>query len=452
MTVSTTVRRAGPFTGNDVTTVFPFAFKVFTTADIVAVTALAGVETTLILGVDYSALINADQDAAPGGQITLTSPLASTKRLVITSGVEASQLTQVTNGGGFFPKVFNDVFDKAVILIQQLAEKTSRAMTVAITSSVSNLNVPVLGDAVLRWNPAGTALIAQSIASLGLSAALPSQLSNGGKVLGTDGISPLWVGVRERLTGNRTYWVSATGNDANTGLTAGAPFLTGQAAVNAAQALDLNGFTVTIQLVDGTYAGQIFVAGLIPGQKAPGQLVIQGNVATPANVVLSFNGADFVISAQLGGQVQVQGVRFNAAGANPFDLVATTNGLIAVQNVEFGTASLHTYARSGGEIQIIGSYTITGPAASHLRAEYGGRIRPFSGITATLTGTPAFSVAFAHFPFAGIAEAVGLTYTGGATGPRYVIGGNSAVLTNGGGANYFPGNSAGSTATGGQYL
>ena len=48
MTISSEVRKAGPYDGNDVTTSFPFSFKVFSADDVVVVlTDPAGIETTL---------------------------------------------------------------------------------------------------------------------------------------------------------------------------------------------------------------------------------------------------------------------------------------------------------------------------------------------------------------------------------------------------------------------
>jgi hypothetical protein len=44
-----------------------------------------------------------------------------------------------------------------------------------------------------------------------------------------------------------------------------------------------------------------------------------------------------------------------------------------------------------------------------------------------------------------------VTYSGAATGSRYGAALNGVIQTNGGGATYFPGNSAGSTSVGGQY-
>lgn len=156
MTVSTTNRKAGPFTGNGVTTVFPFVFRMFSTADLVVVRAVAGVETTLTLGVDYTAILNADQDGSPGGQITLGAPLASGAMMVITSALPATQLVQVTNGGGFFPAVFNAVFDRLTILVQQVIETTGRNLTFAVTDDASGIGtLPALAGrkgTVLQFN------------------------------------------------------------------------------------------------------------------------------------------------------------------------------------------------------------------------------------------------------------------------------------------------------------
>jgi len=62
------------------------------------------------------------------------------------------------------------------------------------------------------------------------------------------------VSDREILTADRTYYVATTGNDGNSGLTVGSPFLTLQKAIDViAGDLDIRGYNLTIQLADGTY-------------------------------------------------------------------------------------------------------------------------------------------------------------------------------------------------------
>ena len=138
MTISSTNRKAGPYIGNGTTTVFPFYFKVFTAADVevVRLTVATNVETTLALTTDYTVALNTDQNATPGGSITLVAgALAAGFNLVITSDIGNLQPTDLTNQGGFYPDVINDALDRATIQIQQLQESVDRAALLPITSA-----------------------------------------------------------------------------------------------------------------------------------------------------------------------------------------------------------------------------------------------------------------------------------------------------------------------------
>lgn len=69
-TISSTLRRAGPFDGNDATTELPFLFKVFAKGDVlVTLIDSAGVESVAVLDSDYAVTLNSDQDTSPGGKI-----------------------------------------------------------------------------------------------------------------------------------------------------------------------------------------------------------------------------------------------------------------------------------------------------------------------------------------------------------------------------------------------
>lgn len=159
MTISSTTRLAGPFTGTGTVGTFPFTFKVFLTSDILVVINVAGVETTLALTSDYSVALNSDQDNSPGGSITLnalsTTPgiiggvLANADTLVISSQVPQLQQTTLTNFGGFFPTVINAMVDRLTILVQQVAQLAGRAVTVPITDGSAAVQLP---GKVLRAN------------------------------------------------------------------------------------------------------------------------------------------------------------------------------------------------------------------------------------------------------------------------------------------------------------
>lgn len=157
MTVAATTRRAGPFAGNGVTTVFPFAFKVFSRSDVaVILTDSLGVATTLTLDSNYSVLLNPDQDAAPGGSITYPilvgpSPLPAGSTLTMLGALPYDQGTDITNAGRFLPQVIENALDKLTILAQQLKEISGRTLQAAVGTTVSLIFPAPSSGKFLRW-------------------------------------------------------------------------------------------------------------------------------------------------------------------------------------------------------------------------------------------------------------------------------------------------------------
>jgi hypothetical protein len=136
-------------------------------------TDLYAVETTLVLGVDYTVTLNSDQDSNPGGTVNITVAPASGYLITLTSAVQNLQAVVLTNGGGFYPQVISDVFDRLTILVQQVAEKTSRALTVAISSGASTSLPPPVANNLLGWDALGTSIINYAgMASAAVSAAM----------------------------------------------------------------------------------------------------------------------------------------------------------------------------------------------------------------------------------------------------------------------------------------
>lgn len=177
MTISSEVRKAGPFSGNDVTTAFSFSFKVFSTADVLAVSADSlGLETDLTEGVDYTVSLNANQNANPGGTVTLTSPLATGYTLVLTSQVQNLQPTDLTNQGGFYPAVINAALDRATIQIQQLSEKVDRSAKLPITRT-EDVDALLSDIVVLADNLTSVNTVAGSIGSVNTVAGVSADVS-----------------------------------------------------------------------------------------------------------------------------------------------------------------------------------------------------------------------------------------------------------------------------------
>lgn len=179
MTISTEVRKAGPFIGNDSASVFPFAFKVFKAADLIVVRRQdnIGEETTLVLDSDYHVTLNGNQDTTPGGVVTLVGgALASGFTLVVSSELPYLQPTDLTNQGGFYPKVITNALDRLTIFCQQLAEITGRTLKLPITAPTNiSAEIPLPNPSeLIAWDETGTKLTTISPQSLVTSIAYGS--------------------------------------------------------------------------------------------------------------------------------------------------------------------------------------------------------------------------------------------------------------------------------------
>lgn len=136
MTISSQVRTAGPFACNGSTTVFPFAFKVFTASDVSVVfrDTASGAEVPLVLNIDYTVSLNANQNANPGGAIsTIGLAFATGTTLTLTSKLQYLQPTDLTNQGAFYPKVISDALDRLTIFVQQVLGIANRALKFPIS-------------------------------------------------------------------------------------------------------------------------------------------------------------------------------------------------------------------------------------------------------------------------------------------------------------------------------
>jgi hypothetical protein len=261
-------------------------------------------------------------------------------------------------------------------------------------------------------------------------------------------LSPISASPRTALTGNTTYYVSTTGSDSAAG-TIGAPWQTVQHAVNViANTIDLAGLNATIQCVDGTYGSFALNQPLVGGSAS--NLIINGNSVTPSNVIFTTSSGT-TISAANGGEFTIQNLEVANTASGGACVAAQADSFI-VQGVGLiygaATSGFHIATSTGGQCLITANYTISGSAVNHYLNTGLGQITINSGITVTVTGTPAFSSAFATTNTGLLYFSAGCSFSGSATGVRYLAENNGVINTQGGGASFLPGNSAGSAPTG----
>jgi len=434
VTVSSTTNRVS-YSGNGSTTAFAFSHPFRLTADLVVTvrTTATGAESLKVEGSDYTVSGTADSGTGgySSGTVTFSVAPASGTQVHIDRVVTRTQTSDFISGDGIPPASIEGALDKLSLSVQELDARFARTLLQPRTAANRDLILPEPASAavgkLLSINTAGTAYELVTAANVGLQT------------------------VRERLTANRTYYVRTDGSDSNDGLanTAGRAFLTLQAAVNAYLALDLNGFAVTISVADGIYTSGASIVGQPVGGSSTSPLTIQGNTSTPGNCIISTTSAN-CIKADNGARVVVNGLELRTTTSGRGLL--STNGSYIVWGtaMNFGAcATYHMEATNLGILISLGGYTINGGSVAHQHCTTGGYILVQSG-TVTITGTPAFSAYFIGVNGAYVQYASTVTFSGSATGPRYLCHNNATIYTgNVFSPTFFPGSTAGVIKGGG---
>ncbi len=330
----------------------------------------------------------------------------------------------------------------------RICAKANHTNTGAATLNLVTVNAPAGIGAVAIRKAGNAALAGGEIVSGKYYDFIYDPTNSVFQVSGPDLASGL---IRERLTGNRTYFVRTDGSDTNTGLanTSGGAFLTIQKAFDTiADTLDLAGFTPTVQIGDGTYTAGLNADTPLVG----GALVnVRGNTGTPANVIISTTNNNCVTNSIGNLSVNIGGFELRTTTSGNC-LRAFNGGIITIgASCRFGAcAESHFFFSDGGLISVSADYSIVGGAVVHWNGFASSQLLCI-GRTITLSGTPAFAFAFASSTQSGLYVFTN-TFSGAATGTRYSVTLNGVIHTNGGGATYLPGNASGASATGGQYV
>jgi hypothetical protein len=148
------------YTGNGTTGTYAYSFKIFDETELLLTIADAdGVETELTITTDYTVT---GVGETSGGDIVLVDDsqewidesgyLADGYKLNIKRQLPLTQSADIRNQGDFYPEAHENVFDRLVMLIQQMQEQIDRSFKMPITSGATlDLPSPVDGN-ILMWD------------------------------------------------------------------------------------------------------------------------------------------------------------------------------------------------------------------------------------------------------------------------------------------------------------
>jgi hypothetical protein len=266
---------------------------------------------------------------------------------------------------------------------------------------------------------------------------------------------------RWKLTGSTTFRIDAAGANTNDGLATGAggAFQTingGLAVIKGV--IDANFQAVAFQALCGgaTYSENIdlpnFVGAFSGGGLGSNTPTLIGDTTTPTNCNLVGNsGAGTVSKTGPGHDWVVRGFKVTSTGSAGPCIGADAQAWIRLGEMNYGACSNHLNAQNYAVVEPMANYTVSAsPASSHAFTVNGGSIQHV-GEQITLSGTPNFPGAFAFSIRNSFQNWIGVTFSGSGTGPRYSCSIGGGIETNGGGATFLPGNSAGSCANPGWY-
>ena len=237
MTVSSTVRVAGPYIGTGLVATYPFTFKVFQASDLLVVENVSGVQSTLNLTTDYTVALNADQNNNPGGSITLVAgnlPVGET--VTLSSQVAQLQGLNITNFSAFLPSVITNALDYLTILVQQLSTTLGRAMTFPLSDGTSlTTQLPPAASRAnlfLSFDSLGQPTISAGLSSVSVSSAMvpvvgSSTIQNAAELILNGNIAssaPPYsdTNVLSELSGNVNSYAQSIINNRSNGATASA--------------------------------------------------------------------------------------------------------------------------------------------------------------------------------------------------------------------------------------
>lgn len=241
-TISTETNR-NDYIGTGIVDTYQYNFKIFDEGDLLVTTKdVDGVESTLVLNVDYS-VDGAGDDA--GGEITLLDgPLTADYGITVRRVLDIEQPTDIRNQGAFFPSIHEDAFDRLTMLVQQLQDQVNRSLKLAETDYLSSFFLPTEIDRANRYlafDSSGNPIAATELGDgLTVSAYMESFLA-----------STNAANARVALGINGSGQVIATGDIADLGITTGK---LAASAVTNAKFRDSAGLSVVARSVNSTGA------------------------------------------------------------------------------------------------------------------------------------------------------------------------------------------------------
>lgn len=178
MTIST-YTSSNTFVGTGTNGPFPCNFRIFSDSDpaVSLINTTTGSSTPLVLNSDYT-IVGAG--AQNGFTLSTTNVVPTGTNLLVSRSIPIDQPTDFTNQGSFFPTMHEDMADRIVMQIQQLAHSIGLALTMPdglFPSPTNKLPFPLPGS-LIGWAQDGLSLVNTGGSGVGAGSIVDANVSN----------------------------------------------------------------------------------------------------------------------------------------------------------------------------------------------------------------------------------------------------------------------------------
>jgi hypothetical protein len=250
---------------------------------------------------------------------------------------------------------------------------------------------------------------------------------------------------RWRLERSTDVFASTTGNTVNDGLAPDSPLPVSEALARIKNDFDINGKHVALRLADGRYRTLTHIAGHWAGSH---NLEIHGNAEAPTNVQVAPVGRETGLYVTDYARVVVRHILFDGDDTSTL-VLAEQQGTIGLANCTFRNGGTQVRSVNNGNVRLNAACTFKGTCTAVLSAYAKGRIELNASVY-TIDGP----MTFAYFAGSSLSSMIavnpGASFVGAgagimSTGKKFLVAGVSSIDAGGGGIDFFPGNSAGTT-------
>jgi hypothetical protein len=345
MTVLTTTAKAGPYAGSGTTGPFTVPFRFLDASHLRVIRNVAGIETVLTLGTDYTVA----GVGATSGSVTLVAALTSGQTLTVVRNVPATQDADYVAGDAFPAESHEEALDKLTMLTQQLQEEVARSakLPASNTADADTLSAALLQVA---GNEANINAVAGNASNINAVAGNASNINTvSGSIANVNATGSNIANVNA-VAGNASNINAVAGNNANVTTVAGSIANVNAVGTNIANVNAVNANASNINAAVSNATNINTVAGISADVTAVAG--IAGDVAAVENIaanVTAVAGNATNINAVAGNASNINAVagnqsNINAVNANQSNINTVAGINAAVSTVAGNNANVSTVA------------------------------------------------------------------------------------------------------------